>query len=349
MAKVSIIVPVYNVVAYVDECLRSALAQTEPDIEIIAINDGSTDGSLAVVESLAASDDRLRVYSQENAGLSAARNAGIGKATAPIVMFLDSDDRLQPQAVERVLQEFALHDNDIVTFGAHCFPEDAATQWVKDCLSPEPDYLAEDSIWMLYRWDARPFVWRSAFSRQFLLTNDLWFKADLPYGEDQLFYFEAYPLSKSTSLISDKLYDYRIGRAGSLMSNASQQLADKIRCHIIIAEAILEAWQRRGWLATRDAAFMFEWVLEFLYPDIFMLKGTTRTELIEASLMALIPYTSAIPLDTMELGSRQLLTALQTDPAMGDIKATAVIWRYYRHRKGLVHCAKRLLGKYKDF
>lgn len=349
MAKASLVVPVYNVASYVVECLTSALQQSESDIEIIAINDGSTDESLALVEALAAQDERLQVFSQENAGLSAARNAGIAKATAPVVMFLDSDDRLEPQAVERVLQEFALHDNDIVTFGAHCFPEENATQWVKDCLSPEYDYLAEDSIWMLYRWDARPFVWRSAFSRSFLLENDLWFNQNLPYGEDQLFYFEAYPLSSSTSLIPDKLYDYRVGRAGSLMSNASQELSDKICCHISIAQAILEAWKRRGWLGSRDSAFMLEWVLEFLYPDIFMLKGEARTTLIETSLEALTPFLSAIPLEEMELGSRQLLASLQAQSNMVDLKATVVIWRYFRHRKGLIHCAKRLLGKYKDF
>lgn len=349
MAKASLVVPVYNVESYVVECLKSAMDQSERDIEIIVINDGSTDTSLELVESLALEDDRVRVFSQENAGLSAARNAGIRQATAPVVMFLDSDDRLEPNAVERVLQEFALHNNDIVTFGAYCFPEERATQWVKDCLSPEYDYLTDDSIWMLYRWDARPFVWRSAFSRSFLLENDLWFNSHLPYGEDQLFYFEAYPLSKSTSLIPDKLYDYRVGRTGSLMSNASQELADKIGCHIIIAQAILEAWNRRGWLGSRDSAFMFEWVLEFLYPDIFMLKGETRSKLIVSSLEVLASYVAAIPLEEMELGSRQLLSALQADPTMGNLKAQAVIWRYYRHRKGLVHCAKRLLGRYKDF
>lgn len=98
MPKVSVIMPVYNVENYVEPSMRSLLDQTEPDIEIIAVNDGSTDGSLEVLRRLAGVDDRIKVIDQKNAGPSAARNTGMAIATAPIIAFLDADDFFKPRA-----------------------------------------------------------------------------------------------------------------------------------------------------------------------------------------------------------------------------------------------------------
>lgn len=97
MPKVSVIMPVYNVEDYVEPSMRSLLDQTERDIEIIAVNDGSTDGSLEVLRGLADADDRIKVIDQKNAGPSAARNAGMTIATAPIIAFLDADDFFKPR------------------------------------------------------------------------------------------------------------------------------------------------------------------------------------------------------------------------------------------------------------
>ena len=107
MPKVSVIMPVYNVEDYVEPSIRSLLDQTERDIEIIAVNDGSTDGSLEVLRRLADADDRIKVIDQKNAGPSAARNAGMAIATAPIIAFLDADDFFKPRACERIVELFA--------------------------------------------------------------------------------------------------------------------------------------------------------------------------------------------------------------------------------------------------
>lgn len=103
MPQVSLVIPVYNTECYLDECLRSALAQTEHDIEIICVNDGSTDGSAAVLAHYATTDKRIHVITQPNAGLSAARNSGLDKATGEFVMFLDSDDWLPNDAIAKMI------------------------------------------------------------------------------------------------------------------------------------------------------------------------------------------------------------------------------------------------------
>lgn len=92
MTKVSIIVPVYNVEKYLKRCLDSLVNQTLKDIEIICVNDGSTDGSLAILDEYVRNDDRIVVINQENSGQSVARNRGIDVAKGEYIGFVDSDD-----------------------------------------------------------------------------------------------------------------------------------------------------------------------------------------------------------------------------------------------------------------
>lgn len=104
LAQVSIVVPVYNVAPYVDQCLSSIAAQTLADIEVIVVDDGSTDGSGAICDEWAARDSRFTVVHQPNRGLSAARNAGLDRATAEYIQFVDSDDYVSPRYTEELLK-----------------------------------------------------------------------------------------------------------------------------------------------------------------------------------------------------------------------------------------------------
>ncbi|SCY21602.1 Glycosyltransferase involved in cell wall bisynthesis [Lachnospiraceae bacterium XBB2008] len=100
--KISIIIPVYNTEDCVERCVRSCLAQTCKDIEIIAVDDGSTDSSLSILEKMASGDSRIKVLHQENAGSSAARNAGIRMATGDFLGFVDADDYIEPDMYEKL-------------------------------------------------------------------------------------------------------------------------------------------------------------------------------------------------------------------------------------------------------
>lgn len=98
---VSIVIPVYNVELYLRECLDSVISQTYHNLEIICVNDGSPDNSLSILEEYAAKDSRIRIISQENAGISVARNTGMDVATGEYIYFLDSDDYIALEMVER--------------------------------------------------------------------------------------------------------------------------------------------------------------------------------------------------------------------------------------------------------
>ena len=100
--KLSLIVPVYNTRAYLEKCMESLLNQTWTDLEILCVNDGSTDYSGEILDKFARRDSRVQVISQENRGLSAARNAGLRRATGEYVCFVDSDDVLELDACRRL-------------------------------------------------------------------------------------------------------------------------------------------------------------------------------------------------------------------------------------------------------
>ena len=115
MPRASIIVPVYNVEKYLRRCVDSILAQTEPDFELILINDGSTDGSGAICDEAAARDARVKVIHKENGGVSSARNEGLKAATGKYIAFVDSDDWLHPQTFELLVTAMDDCDADCVT------------------------------------------------------------------------------------------------------------------------------------------------------------------------------------------------------------------------------------------
>ena len=121
--KISVIIPVYNVEKYLRECLDSVVNQTMRDIEIICINDGSTDNSLDILKEYAAKDDRIIVINQTNGWLSAARNSGLKIARGEYIQFVDSDDYLELNACETAYKYALQYNADVVVFGYKNFPE----------------------------------------------------------------------------------------------------------------------------------------------------------------------------------------------------------------------------------
>ena len=123
MVKISVVIPVYNVEKYLEQCLDSVIAQSFEDIEVICVNDGSTDSSLEILKRYADNDSRIKIISQKNKGAGAARNVGIENAAGEYVYFMDSDDYLNSDAFER-LNGFLDDEPDFVMFKISNFYED---------------------------------------------------------------------------------------------------------------------------------------------------------------------------------------------------------------------------------
>lgn len=117
MPKATVVVPVYNVENYLIKCVDSILAQTEPDFELLLVDDGSTDGSGGLCDKLSERDGRIRVIHQENQGLGGARNTGIQAAVGDWLLLVDSDDWIEPQTLEKALEAGLREEADLVVFG----------------------------------------------------------------------------------------------------------------------------------------------------------------------------------------------------------------------------------------
>lgn len=272
MPKLSIVLPVYNVERYLPTCLESVRGQTMRDLEIVCVDDGSTDRSPILLRMAAELDPRIVVVSQPNGGLSSARNAGLRAATGELVLFVDSDDFLHNKAAATIVAAFQDSGAEIVTFGAYVHPAAGATRWLKRTLSPRSITYEGFDPDLLFKEASRPFVWRSAFTRAFLQREGLAFDESVLFGEDQVFYFGAYPLSRRTTLIPDKLYFYRVARPDSLMASRFEDRTTMLSEHQHLARVILQGWRERGWLDRHRVAAL-EWVLEFLGGDTVGARG----------------------------------------------------------------------------
>lgn len=209
--KFSIIIPVYNVEQYLRACLDSVLAQTFSDWETVCVNDGSTDGSLSVLEEYEKKDHRLRIISQPNGGLSAARNTGLAAAQGDYVVFVDSDDWVEPSMLSRLAE--VINGTDMTCFACRRTDTD------------ESDVLPEEQNngWNYFNRHALesrivPFVcvWQRCYRRQFLMDNNLSFREGILH-EDNEFTPRACLKAKLVKVIPDVLYNYRV-RPGSIMT-----------------------------------------------------------------------------------------------------------------------------------
>lgn len=224
---ISIIIPVYNVEKYLEDCLNSVLNQSNQNFEIVCINDGSTDRSLDVLKNYTSKDIRIKVVSQENKGLSAARNRGIKEAIGDYIFFLDSDDWLEPNTLQ-ILQR-NITDEDLICFNGRRYFEDGTIE--------KSDYgITENNLsgWVYYNKYALmntkfSFVCSvlRIYKRDYLLNNNLYFKEGI-YHEDNLFTPFAFYYAKKVKAIPDILYVYRI-RSGSITQSLNyKKIEDKI-------------------------------------------------------------------------------------------------------------------------
>lgn len=272
MPLVSILVPVYQTERYLEQCLDSLLAQTLKDIEIICVNDGSTDQSGEILRRYQAMDHRIKVVEKENGGLPSARNAGLDAARGEYVGFVDSDDYAAPEMFETLCHAARRDDSEVVVCGAHIFPiPPQPDPWLEQVLSPkdafypqfEPEILFGDTA-------ARPFIWRVLVKRELIERNGLRLQEDIHIGEDNAFQFRLYPLAKGITLISDKLYYYRWAREGSMMNELYSGSDKRVKSHAALVKHIGEKWLEAGWMETMSMEFL-QWSVEFLYDDFIRL------------------------------------------------------------------------------
>ena len=309
---ISVIIPVYNVEKYLPFCMETMLRQTVDDIEILCVDDGSPDGSAAILEVYAALDPRIRVIRQENRGLSGARNAGLDAASGEWVFFLDSDDFAADNACEVISREAGRVQADIIVFGTEAFPEypSPSKDLTRTLYTSDKYFPAFTPAALFETAGAMPFVWRQAYRRAFLEEHGLRFDESLRYGEDVVFQMEAFPFAKGISFISDRLYYYRWYREGSLMADASRDRDRLVESHLQMADIVLRYWYEHG-LTARYGSELLTWLLQFTVPSLAD-PQLARADAHRSALLALIDrYHLGVFADSLKSAGRHHWRQLQ--------------------------------------
>lgn len=236
---ISVIVPVYNGEKYLRRCLDSICSQTYSHLEILCVNDGSTDASSAILEEYAAHDERIKLYTQANAGLSSARNTGLEQATGEWVTGVDSDDYLEPDAYEYALKGIDT-DVDIACYGVNIIWDgvEVNTTYARSFEhpatgkhTPSPELLSRTHV----------VFWNKLWRRELVEKFQCRFPVGLWY-EDMYFWRALAPFARNIVYLPDAKINY-VRQPDSIMSSSGTG-NPKTLDHIYIIDSILEYYQK---------------------------------------------------------------------------------------------------------
>lgn len=276
--KISIIVPVYNVESYLNACLDSLLKQTLQDIEIICIDDGSTDQSPRILNEVASCDSRIRILRQENAGVARARNAGLDVVRGEYVLFVDSDDYISHCACEKLYALACESNADIVVFGGKTFP---TSHWADASFAQRNKTYHNNSIEaLLFESGSNPLMCNKLYSAALVNGHRLRFNENLVLGEDNAFQFVSFPYASTIAYCDDKFYFYR-GRPDSAVISRMEDHDKKLFLHFEIVKYIIQNWEERG-IVVGCEKDLYSWVLRFLYNDASLASYNVRACFSEA-------------------------------------------------------------------
>ena len=277
MAKVSVIIPVYNTEKYLAECLDSIINQTLEDIEIVCINDGSSDNSLNILKKYANKDNRIVIIDKENAGVSAARNDAIEKANGEYIMFIDSDDYFLPEACE-IAYNSVMKDYDIGVFGHYLLKGKRLKP-----KSPNSDFSENINIW------------NKIYKTSFIKDHNILFPVEITTAEDIIFSYTADFYNPKYIFINELLTVYRDARIGSSTENKLKQIKTDIDAYEYFSNTgifqsqsvenklkVVEKFSSIiGWLATKaDTKEKQDYVKDLLQKYCFVVeKDLTAADL----------------------------------------------------------------------
>lgn len=233
--KISVIIPAYNAETYLEPCVRSVLQQTYQNLEILLIDDGSTDKTWEVCRALAAADSRVRPIRKENGGVSSARNAGIEAASGAMLLFVDGDDELKENGLEALIEAQQRTGADIVA------------AWY-DMGAPIPYPEAGDVVWkgteaLQKSLEDHPLTysaWAKLYTRE--IIGDTRFQEGIRVNEDSLFVFRLLCKQPCFAGIKDVVYFYRPNAASASRAAFSEKYFDITKVADVKQQLILQQY-----------------------------------------------------------------------------------------------------------
>ena len=205
---VTLLVPVYNTEKYIKRCLESIINQTYKHLEIILIDDGSTDSSSKICDDYAKKDSRIEVFHKENQGSSAEKNFGLSIAKGKYISFVDSDDYLEPTIIEKLVKKIESNQSDIAI--CNFFPNNTTNL--------EETFTSRQALtYIMDKKYFRGYNWNKLYKRE--LAKDIQFCTDIYMAEDLLFNCKYLLKAKKCSYIDEKLYHYNCDNNNSISNS----------------------------------------------------------------------------------------------------------------------------------
>lgn len=234
VCKISVIVPVYNKEKYIDETLDSLINQSIfPEIEVLLIDDGSTDSSLQLIEEFSKDYENIKVFHKENEGLTFTRNYGIDRAKGEYIHFMDADDYIPPDAYEKLYNLAIKYDHDVVSgnflrFNSQKVWRESISRFITGKITKTIESTTLNQCKIL-TWDS--VVWNKLYKSSFLKENNIKFPYERITFEDNIFSIEAYVLAKSVGFLNEDIYYWREDENKLSLSTSDDELTfrDKIK------------------------------------------------------------------------------------------------------------------------
>ena len=265
MAGISIVIPVYNTSRYLKQCLDSVVGQTLQDIEIICVNDGSTDNSLAILKDYAQRDSRITVISQANGGLSVARNAGLKVVKSPYFQFLDSDDLLHPQTLEVLHSIITKQRVDFVQCGYTKVQENFRLEHPV-AIDVLPYYQLSHNVlddFFKERKNRHVMVWLRMHKTD--AFRDITFPVNVCPMEDTVYTMRTLYSAKSAAFTQEPLIYYRQHSSSIMASKVSQKYIDS---HLSAGEILYQDLSCYEDLTDNQKSFLQKFIMRKLFHPV---------------------------------------------------------------------------------
>lgn len=289
---ISVVIPVYNSVCYLQQCLDSLSNQTFPHFELICVDDGSSDTSLEFLKEYQKKEPRLQVYqnTEQSDGAALARNLGLRKATGEYVLVLDSDDYVSENLLERVYHKAKETNADVVIFDANQFHSETGeilpcNQYLSPTLLPHsscflPEEVADD-LFLL----GSGVAWNKLIRRSLVEENGLSF-FPVAVLDDMNFTFSVLMLASSIAVVGEKLLFYRIFNKNSQMANLDRDPLSPVKMLMELRTFMEEkgVFERYGQAYEKCAVGVFQWYFDRLKEKKALYEALHRGELNELGL-----------------------------------------------------------------
>lgn len=247
---ISVVIPAWNAEKYLEGCLRSILSQTGVDMEVIVVNDGSTDRTRQILDDLAAQDPRIHAVHQANAGASAARNAALTHCRGEYVRFVDADDVVPGGSMERLLRSAREHRSDLVMAA---YTEVLAGHRSLRCLHHQDEVVEQEEFLRRLEKLSNSFyygvLWNKLFRGDIIREHQPRFNPELPWGEDFAFVMEYLAHCRRVSYVPEPVYDYVRNPRGLVVRQFFRSITHpiaSIRDRLTIYRAYRRLYERVG-------------------------------------------------------------------------------------------------------